>query len=464
MRFVIRHLPAAALLMFAIAGTSGASPVIDPFRIDDGSERSGGGAQLFAAAGPFMIAMGRSARLAAVHAGATLSPSSVSWANLTPGVISVDASGHVSALAPGAWSVSATYQGCFDTVHGHVGEAGTCNSAGTDNPVSEPQPPAPPRKRLIILSQYDPDPGGGGVARNEDLAGSAQGLEEQYEGDAVIVIVLGKGGVPSFAKLDSAITANGIAAGELLSIDILGHGHKVERNVSPLPDEDPQWITQIQLDLATGQMLVPEDLEWNEAATDGTGPQVGTAGVKRELGVFLSVVGAMTLHHCHSAEPGDEDPGVASALAEALDRPVTGYVGPCETTSMTTGGRHHPPTGLTETKPEEEAPPVPGLRDPRSGLEARDRLEVELTARAVQGAGRVEIEIVSTVARRIDLTVLDVLGHAIRRMDAVPIGPGTRRILWDGRSSGGQVVPSGVYFVQVRNGNLRRSARVTVVR
>jgi hypothetical protein len=61
------------------------------------------------------------------------------------------------------------------------------------------------------------------------------------------------------------------------------------------------------------------------------------------------------------------------------------------------------------------------------------------------------------------ITIHDVAGRVVRRLDVRAEGAGSRRLVWDGRRADGLEAPSGVYFVRLTRGSLRASAHVIKV-
>lgn len=65
----------------------------------------------------------------------------------------------------------------------------------------------------------------------------------------------------------------------------------------------------------------------------------------------------------------------------------------------------------------------------------------------------------------IDLRVIDVSGRLVRRiLDGESVGPGRTSVSWDGRSTSGQAVASGMYFYQIEGHGWSALRRVMVVR
>jgi hypothetical protein len=70
---------------------------------------------------------------------------------------------------------------------------------------------------------------------------------------------------------------------------------------------------------------------------------------------------------------------------------------------------------------------------------------------------------IAHVATRREQTVTrvrDIAGRNVRLLNAGPLEPGPHTFTWDGVDDAGQRAPAGVYFVDVRSGNVSRSTRV----
>jgi hypothetical protein len=64
----------------------------------------------------------------------------------------------------------------------------------------------------------------------------------------------------------------------------------------------------------------------------------------------------------------------------------------------------------------------------------------------------------------VELTVHDVSGRLVRRIESGPRQRGFHGVRWDGTDSRGHVVPSGVYFVRFSAGGKVSTGRLTLVR
>ena len=64
----------------------------------------------------------------------------------------------------------------------------------------------------------------------------------------------------------------------------------------------------------------------------------------------------------------------------------------------------------------------------------------------------------------VHLQVFDVLGRPVVNLVAGRLQAGRHRVHWEGRDTGGQLVPSGIYFYRLRSGNRAESRKMTLVR
>jgi hypothetical protein len=64
----------------------------------------------------------------------------------------------------------------------------------------------------------------------------------------------------------------------------------------------------------------------------------------------------------------------------------------------------------------------------------------------------------------IDLTVHDVSGRLVRRLESGPRQRGVHAVHWDGTDNRGHVLPAGVYFVRFSAGDKASTGRLTLVR
>lgn len=62
------------------------------------------------------------------------------------------------------------------------------------------------------------------------------------------------------------------------------------------------------------------------------------------------------------------------------------------------------------------------------------------------------------------LRVYDLLGHEVRRLVKAQQPRGSYRVQWDGRDESGMLVPAGIYFYELRAGDLRQVKKMVVVR
>ena len=64
----------------------------------------------------------------------------------------------------------------------------------------------------------------------------------------------------------------------------------------------------------------------------------------------------------------------------------------------------------------------------------------------------------------VHLQVFDVLGRPVVNLVVGRLQAGRHRVHWEGRDTGGQLVPSGIYFYRLRSGNRAESRKMTLVR
>jgi flagellar hook assembly protein FlgD len=64
----------------------------------------------------------------------------------------------------------------------------------------------------------------------------------------------------------------------------------------------------------------------------------------------------------------------------------------------------------------------------------------------------------------VELTVHDVSGRLVRRLESGPRQRGIHAVRWDGTDGRGHAVPAGVYFVRFCAGQLVSTGRLTLVR
>ena len=79
-------------------------------------------------------------------------------------------------------------------------------------------------------------------------------------------------------------------------------------------------------------------------------------------------------------------------------------------------------------------------------------------------APRTTLHVVLPEAARVELTVHDVGGHVVRRLEGGSLPAGRHPIAWDARDDGGRRVPAGVYLVRLAAGTQIASRKVTVTR
>lgn len=109
----------------------------------------------------------------------------------------------------------------------------------------------------------------------------------------------------------------------------------------------------------------------------------------------------------------------------------------------------------------EDATPIDPGQDPGGPLvpgRLAQRVRNPFTA-----TGTVEL-MIPAPARRVTLRVVDVAGREVARLlDGVPLA-GHHRLDWDGRSAGGDRLPSGLYLVHLDADGERRTAKLIMVR
>ncbi len=67
-------------------------------------------------------------------------------------------------------------------------------------------------------------------------------------------------------------------------------------------------------------------------------------------------------------------------------------------------------------------------------------------------------------ARPGEVTVFDLSGRAIKRLEAGPLTAGVRELRWDGTDSQGRRVPSGIYLAQAKAGNWAATQKILVIK
>ncbi|MGH2569608.1 MAG: FlgD immunoglobulin-like domain containing protein, partial [bacterium] len=109
---------------------------------------------------------------------------------------------------------------------------------------------------------------------------------------------------------------------------------------------------------------------------------------------------------------------------------------------------------------------VLGTNDPAADLAgARLRGGVELLG-TYPNPFRPPTTIRYALARRGEahVRIFDVTGALVRTLGGGPHARGTHRVQWDGRSDGGGLVGSGIYFYEVRSGGSAESGKIVMVR
>jgi hypothetical protein len=81
-----------------------------------------------------------------------------------------------------------------------------------------------------------------------------------------------------------------------------------------------------------------------------------------------------------------------------------------------------------------------------------------------EAATLIRYELPQTQAVTVALRVYDLLGHEVRRLVKARQGRGSYSVRWDGRDERGLLVPAGIYFYELRAGDLRQVKKLIVVR
>jgi flagellar hook assembly protein FlgD len=64
----------------------------------------------------------------------------------------------------------------------------------------------------------------------------------------------------------------------------------------------------------------------------------------------------------------------------------------------------------------------------------------------------------------VTLDVYSASGRLVRRLVQRQVSPGTRVVLWDGTNQDGVMVPSGIYFYQLRGGSEVQTRKMTLLK
>jgi hypothetical protein len=67
-------------------------------------------------------------------------------------------------------------------------------------------------------------------------------------------------------------------------------------------------------------------------------------------------------------------------------------------------------------------------------------------------------------AERVELTVYNVAGRAVRSLVEGPLEPGTQKVVWDGRDDAGRSLASGVYFARLAAGGESVVRKMTLLK
>lgn len=78
-------------------------------------------------------------------------------------------------------------------------------------------------------------------------------------------------------------------------------------------------------------------------------------------------------------------------------------------------------------------------------------------------AGNLHITIAASVTDYADVSILDLMGRAVRTYSSVSLKQGLNTFLWDGTSNAGMPVNSGTYLIKVASGNRNAFVKVLVI-
>lgn len=103
-----------------------------------------------------------------------------------------------------------------------------------------------------------------------------------------------------------------------------------------------------------------------------------------------------------------------------------------------------------------------GMWDPGDGEGAPPRIRCLPAGNPTGGEVRFAIEAGRPIS--IDATIHDLNGRVVGELGTQTLPSGTSEITWDGRDRNGVRVPSGAYFLSLREKDGRTTTRITVVR
>ncbi len=83
---------------------------------------------------------------------------------------------------------------------------------------------------------------------------------------------------------------------------------------------------------------------------------------------------------------------------------------------------------------------------------------------AKQSSALIRYELPQAQAVPVTLRVYDLLGHEVRRLTQTKQTRGVYAVRWDGRDEQGALVPAGIYFYELRAGDLRQAQKLVLVR
>jgi len=75
-----------------------------------------------------------------------------------------------------------------------------------------------------------------------------------------------------------------------------------------------------------------------------------------------------------------------------------------------------------------------------------------------------KIKISTFGTEKVQLTIYDTFGRKVRSLINNNLPPGVNHILWDGKNASGQRVASGIYMINLIQGEFATSAKVTLVK
>jgi flagellar basal-body rod modification protein FlgD len=64
----------------------------------------------------------------------------------------------------------------------------------------------------------------------------------------------------------------------------------------------------------------------------------------------------------------------------------------------------------------------------------------------------------------VDVSIFDVSGHLVRRLDSGTLKAGVHELMWDGRDASGQPAGAGIYMVRVNTAGKQAVKRLVLVK